>query len=144
MHSPPKLTTHLVQIEQAAHDVALGQISIDEFGAVVVGLDRLFRQKLEEVREVLHNEIPDDFLPEIADEMDVGQRGIECYLCAMAEFFAYIRERDLERIHRGLALSREANDMVNEALTRNWQTYDTYQRAADEFIRQVQAGTPPT
>lgn len=144
MHPPPKLTTHLVQIEQAARDVALGQISINEFGTVVTRLERLFRQKLEEVREILHSEVPEDFLPEIADEMDVGQRGIECYLAAMAAFFEYIRDRDLEHIQRGLALSHEANEMVNEALTRNWQTYDTYQRAADEFVRQAQSGAPPT
>lgn len=139
MQPPPKLTTHLVQIEQAARDVTLGQIGINEFAALVVRLERLFHKKLEEVRDIIRDDVPPDFLVEIAEEMDVGQRGIDLYLQAMAEFHEYIRTRSLEAVQRGLDKSRLANDLVNDALVRNWQTYYTYQQAAEEYIKQVQS-----
>ena len=144
MQPPPKLTTNLVQIQQAARDVTLGQIGINEFGALVTRLQQLFQAKLDDVRQLVRHEVPADFMPEIADEMNVGQRGVELYIGAMDEFFEYIRTRDLEHIQRGLQMSRDANDLVNEAMVRNWQTYQTYQQAAEEFVRQAQFGAPPT
>lgn len=145
MQPPPKLTTHLVQIQQAARDVTLGQIGIDAFEAQITRLKQLFERKLDDVRVLVRDEVPDDFLPEIADEMNVGQRGIELYITALNAFLAYVETRDLEQIQRGLALSIEANDLVNQALLKNWQTWQTYQQAAEEYVRQVQTGiVPPT
>lgn len=135
---PPKLTTHLLQIEQAVRDVTYGQIGINEFAAVVIRMERLFRQKLDEVREIVRDEVPADFLVEIADEMDVGQRGIELYIDAMKDLHEYIRSRDLDPIERSLEKCRQANELVNLALVKNWQTYYTYQQAAEEFIKQTQ------
>lgn len=145
MQPPPKLTTHLVQIQQAARDVTLGQIGVDEFGAQVTRLQQLFKRKLDDVRALIRDEVPDDFLPEIADELNVGQRGIELYLTATDALLAYVETRDLEHIQRGLVLSAEANELVNQALVKNWQTWRTYQQAAEEYVQQVQTGIiPPT
>ncbi|NDD29326.1 MAG: hypothetical protein EB084_13770 [Proteobacteria bacterium] len=143
MQPPPKLTTHLVQIEQAAREVALGQLSINEFGALITRLRQLFKQKLDDVREMLAHEVPADFLPEIADEMEIGQRGIEIYMQATDALLEYIHTRQIDSLQRGIELARDANDLVNQALVRNWQTYDTYQQAADEYVKQIQSGRAP-
>lgn len=131
---PPKLTTHLVQIEQAAHDVMMGQISVSDFARLVVRLEQIFSVNLGEVREI---QVPADFQDEVAEELDVGQHGIEHYLQAMAAFHEYIRTRNLDALQKGLRMSREANEMVNQALLKNWQTYETYQQAAQEYLRQM-------
>lgn len=143
MQPPPKLTTHLVQIQQAARDVTLGQISVGEFATQIARLQQLFQRRLDEVRALIRDEVPDDFLPEIADEMNVGQRGIELYLAATDAFLAYVETRDLDQIQRGLTLSAEANELVNQALMRNWQTWRTYQQTAEEYVQQVQNGIIP-
>lgn len=140
MQPPPKLTTHLVRIETYARGVMQGDIGMTEFEALIVQLETLFAQNLVEVREIA---IPPEFMAEIADEMDIGQRGIELYLDAMADFREYIRNRTVEPMQRGLTKARQANEMVNQALTRNWATYYTYLQAAQEYLNELEPGAPP-
>ena len=58
MQLPPRITTHLVQIEQAVRNVTMGQIAIEEFEALVDRLEKMFRQQLAEVEAVLREDPP--------------------------------------------------------------------------------------
>lgn len=133
MQAPPRLTAHLVKIEQAARDVSLGQIGMDDFRDILDELEALFSTKLSEVDEL---QIPDEFATEVSPELDIGRRGIVRYLEAIADLRAYVKERNLASLQDGLEKAREANDLVNEALQMNWSTYQTYRQAAEEFIAQ--------
>lgn len=134
MQLPPRITTHLVQIEQAVRNVTMGQIAIEEFEALVDRLEKMFRQQLAEVEAV---EVPPDFLGEMSDELQVGRAGVGLYIEAMGDFRVYLRERSLDILSRGLDKARRANDMVNEALARNWKTYNTYRQSTEEYLYHV-------
>lgn len=133
LQAPPRLTMHLVKIEQAVRDISLGQIGMPEFEALVQGFEDLFSQKLQEVRDM---EIPSDFQAEVSPEIEIGTRGIEWYLAAMADFRAYVEGRDLAFLKSGMEKARQGNDLVNEALQLNWATYQTYRQAAEEYLAQ--------
>ena len=81
-------------------------------------------------------EIPTDFATEIAEEMRAGTRGIELYLEAANLLRSYVFSRDLGALTAGLEQARVANELVNEAMRLNWQTYETYRLAAEEFLAQ--------
>ncbi|MBM3461352.1 MAG: hypothetical protein FJX76_04550 [Armatimonadetes bacterium] len=133
MQAPPKLTAHLVRVEQSVRDVSLGQMAIEDFVAMVDELDALFQQKLSEVEGM---EVPADCGEEINAEMEVGRRGIEWYLVALQDLREYVNERSLSSLQAGLEKARMGNDLLNEALQMNWATYQFYRQAAEEYLAQ--------
>ena len=133
MQVPPKLTSQLLKIERAVHDVSIGHVTVDQYAALVDGLAERFARQLEAVQ---HIDIPTDFQPEIAQEMEVGTEGIKRYLDAMCVLRSYVASRNLEVLAQGVEMAREANELVNEAMRLNWVTYETYRQTAEEFLAQ--------
>lgn len=131
MPVPPKLNAQLVSLEQAAHRVAAGHMSIEEFTALVDEAGVRFRKQLAHVEAL---DIPADFRAELQDEMAVGRRGVELYLQALDDLQSYARGRDLALLRSGVEKARVANDLVNEALRLNWTTYDTYMQSIEEYV----------
>lgn len=136
---PPKLTAHLTKLEQAAKDVSLGQITLEEFLTLVSYFQNLFRTKLAEVEAI---DIPDDFRDEMKPEMSAGRRGVELYISALYDFREYADSGDLQLLQIGLDKAREGNDLINEALRLNWTTYYTYRQAAEDYLAQLQKKGP--
>jgi hypothetical protein len=139
LEAPPRLTAHLVEVEQAASRVSMGHMSIEEFSALVLRLEALFQNRLNEINCV---DVPEDFQAELQEELAVGKRGIELYLDSMQDFKRYVEERALSCLSSGVGKSRAANELVNEALRLNWVTYDTYRRALEEYAEEMGVSRP--
>ena len=103
-------------------------------------LSRLDRREAQ-LRRVLENvaglDIPEDMLAEVQEELQTGQRGIQGFLEALAVLREWERSGLKEDLERALALATQADSLVNQAVSLNWRTFQTYQEAAEEFLAQA-------
>ncbi len=82
-------------------------------------------------------EIPQDMEAEVQDELLAGRRGIQGFLEALGTLCEWERSRASEDLDRALALATQANSLLNQAVSMNWRTFQTYQESAEEFLAQV-------
>jgi hypothetical protein len=82
-------------------------------------------------------EIPQDMEAEVQEELLAGRRGIQGFLEALGALSEWERSRASEDLDRALALATQANSLLNQAVSMNWKTFQTYQEAAEEFLAQV-------
>ncbi len=94
-----------------------------------------------QLRRVLDNlaalEIPADMVAEVQEELQTGQRGIQGFREALAVLREWERTGLKEDLERALALATQADSLVNQAVSLNWRTFQTYQEAAEEFLAQA-------
>ncbi len=94
--------------------------------------------RLSRVLEELERlEIPQDMEAEVREELLAGRHGIQGFLEALTLLRAWEQNRDSEDLDRALALATQANSRLNQAVSMNWRTFQTYQEAAEEFLAQV-------
>jgi len=82
-------------------------------------------------------EIPQDMEAEVQDELLAGRRGIQGFLEALGTLCEWERSRASEDLDRALALATQANSLLNQAVSMNWKTFQTYQESVEEFLAQV-------
>jgi hypothetical protein len=139
MQEPPKLTATLVKMEQAARDVSVGAINLEEFAAFIDRHERFFREKLDNVDKL---DIPEDFREEMNAEMIAGKKGVALYLEGFDHFRRFITAHDYSLLQSGLDKMREGNDWVNEALRLNWETHYTYRQVTEDLLNEINPGGP--
>lgn len=130
--SVPRLMNRLRQMEQMVHSIKYGQMTLQEFGADLDGLEKIFRENLEDLQ---HMEIPPDFAPQMAQEVEVGTLGIETFIEAVQSLRSYIMDRKLFYLEEGLAKARIACDLVNTAMALNWREYESLRESMEDFLR---------
>jgi hypothetical protein len=128
---PPPIFTNLNKIRTAIRQVTIGEITFKQFEDLLDSLERLFDEKLAEVKSIA---IPEDMIREMKDEMDVGTEGIKIYLQALVPLRRYLKDHNVDYLSQGLALSEVANNKMNQALFLNWQAFRALQESAEEYL----------
>ena len=126
-------------LTQAARDVALGQISLSGFAAL---LDRQERVCQEQLAAVTAFEIPEDLRHETAEEMALGLAGIHHMLVSLETLRGYLTDRRLPVLEEGLEQAREATELLNKALECNWTSYYAFKESMEEYLTQLGPGGP--
>lgn len=129
---PPPMDERLDAILDAVKKVSDRQISSGEFRNFLVRHEEACRTLLE---ETLKMEIPPDQVPEMAGEMSMGTGGLRLYLEAFLEMHRFLDTRQEVYLQRGVAMARDANNRLNEAMRMNWERFRSLQETAEEFIR---------
>lgn len=128
--SPPRLTSQLVALEQAANHAVAGRMTLEAFRDLVDRVAERIRSQLERVRAL---EIPPDLRAEIRDELHAGDKGAKLYLEALRDLVTYTTTRDLVHLQVGIEKARTANELLNQAVRLNWETQDTYLQSLEDF-----------
>lgn len=129
---PPPLMANYNKLEEFAEKVKNREISSGEFRDFLNNMEAQFRSLLEEVQKI---EIPEDAREEMKQEIVTGIGGIKLYLEAFKEMHQFLDTREAIFIERGLAMAKDANNRLNEAMRMNWESFKNIQETAEEFIR---------
>lgn len=132
MATPPRITARFAQIQMAVHNLSYGQMTTGEFEEFLNRTAEFFLEKYQEVKEM---DIPIDMTGELKRELEMGLLGIETFISSIDILRKYITKRDIRVLEEGLQTARKASDLVNTALSLNWQNHNVFRESTEEYLQ---------
>ena len=102
--------------EKAVDDVRSGQRSVEDFHAFLLETHEVLSAKEREIREIA---IPEEASGDFQEELSIGFEGIALYNEGIAQMLEYAERLDETCLDDGLALVRQGNARINEAMRVN-------------------------
>jgi hypothetical protein len=131
---PPRMGKNLERIKGWVQKFQAKEISADDFIDSLNKLKASFNRILNKHMEM---QISEDLLEENKDELMLGRTGIARYISAVESLIYYAKTSNLEALEEGLQYAEEANDMLNKALTMNWESFRAFQESIEEHIMET-------
>ena len=131
---PPPMSAPLEDLRRWSLELRSQDIDETEFLSRIEERQAHYNRVLEALESL---EIPQDMEAEVQEELLAGRRGLQGFLEALGALSEWEDSRAPEDLERALALATQANSLLNQALSLNWRTFQTYQEAAEEFLAQV-------
>ncbi|MHB2020779.1 MAG: hypothetical protein ACYCW6_27895 [Candidatus Xenobia bacterium] len=131
---PPHLQQVVAKLEKAARDVAMGQITLPEFEALLDAQKAVCEAQMAAVKGL---DLDEETQAEMNEELTLGLTGIEAYLAALEKLRGYVKDRSLATLNDGVDAVKMANELLNQALQRNWQSYYAFKESMEEYLAQL-------
>lgn len=129
--APPKIESTYFDLEKSCKNIRERNISSGDFRDKLNSMQSKFQTLLKDVE---NTPIPEEYRQEMQQELNTGIDGIKLYLEALSEMHQYLETRDNIFLDRGLAMAKDANNRLNEALRMNFESYRAIQETAEEFL----------
>jgi hypothetical protein len=113
---PPFVDGRYQKVKIAADKILANESSPEEFAEFIDTTIEFLSEKEANIRQV---EIPPEALEDFREELETGLTGIDLFYQGLTEMRTYLEDSDVEHINAGLEIVREANRLLNEALTIN-------------------------
>jgi len=130
--NPPRIEARLQTLKLAVKALKERQITAGEF---IERLDLMEQHIRNQRSDILSIEIPDDMQEEIREERETGLLGIDTFLEALDSLRAWANGREPALLGEGLRKAEKATDLLNKALSLNFQSFNTLVESMYEFIR---------
>lgn len=114
----PPIHDRYNQLKNAGEKVKSGEWTADEFIEFVEGIYHVLTGISQDIREI---DIPPESTSEFEEELAIGFEGISLYEQGIQEMLGFIQTKDPVHIDSGLAMIRQGNDRINQAMHINRQ-----------------------
>ncbi len=137
---PPRLDAGYVKLHQAAFDLLRGEVTWDDFSALLAHKRDACQKQMTMLTGMQMDEATQR---EMSEQIAIGLGGIHRYLEGLDLMGQYADRREVQLLEDGLALVRQAFDMLNVALRKNWEGYYNLRESIDEVLPQLREAVRP-
>lgn len=131
---PPPAPSNASRLRQQLLLFRSGDLERTEFEGY---LDRHTRQ----CEQLLSQTTDENFHPEaraeMTEEISTGRRGIMAYMQGLDSVRAWMLTRDDDDLKRGIALAEQADTLVAQAITLNYETHRTHLESTRDFLKHL-------